>query len=122
MISTVRVLLVEDEALIAMFTAGALRKAGYEVVGPADRLEPALELAAKELLNAAVLDVNVAGVAIWPVANVLHSRGVPFIFVSGFGKNLATPSFCQNVPFLSKPVKVPVLLNALAERLAEVAG
>jgi DNA-binding response OmpR family regulator len=112
--STKRILLVEDEALIALYTEETLTDAGYEVVGPADRLETALKLAADEALDAAVLDVNLDGVAVWPVATLLQERGIPFLFLSGFGGGLSAPANCSDVPCVSKPFKDDVLLDTLA--------
>ncbi len=108
-----RVLLVEDEALIALYTAETLTDAGYDVVGPADRLESALALAETEQLDAAVLDVNLAGIQVWPVANVLHQRGVPFVLLTGFGSSIEVPATCRAAQRLDKPFNETVLLNAL---------
>jgi len=112
--SAKRLLLVEDEALIALFTEEILTDAGYEVVGPASRLEAALDLAATQELDGAVLDVNLDGVAVWPLATLLKDRGVPFIFLTGFGACLAAPAGLRDVPCVSKPFKEEVLLNTLA--------
>ncbi|MFL5281472.1 MAG: response regulator [Rhodopila sp.] len=112
--SAKRLLLVEDEALIALFTEETLTDAGYEVVGPAHRLEAALDLAAREALDGAVLDVNLEGVAVWPAAALLRERGVPFIFLTGFGACLAAPANLQDVPCVGKPFKEQVLLDTLA--------
>jgi DNA-binding response OmpR family regulator len=59
------------------YTEETLTDAGYDVVGPADRLEAALDLAANEALDGAVLDVNLDGVAVWPLATLLRKRGIP---------------------------------------------
>jgi hypothetical protein len=84
-----RVLLVEDEFLAGLTTIGVLEGFGCEVVGPVARLAMALRLAKFETLDAAVLDINVAGELIWPVAEELHHRGVPFRILSAY---LLSPS------------------------------
>jgi len=112
--SAKRILLVEDEALIALYTEETLLDAGYEVVGPAHRLEAAQELAQTEALDGAVLDVNLDGVAVWPVAAQLQARGTPFIFLSGFGSSLAAPPNFRDVPCVSKPFRADVLPKTLA--------
>jgi DNA-binding response OmpR family regulator len=112
--SAKRVLLVEDEALIALYIEETLTDAGYDVVGPADRLEAALDLAANEALDGAVLDVNLDGVAVWPLATLLRERGIPFIFLTGFGGGLSPPADCRDAPCVGKPFKEDVLLETLA--------
>jgi DNA-binding response OmpR family regulator len=115
-----RILLVDDEALVALAAEDALVEAGYCVVGPADRLESALRLAETEALDAAVLDVNLAGVFVWPVADALNARGVPFVLLTGFGKALDLPPSCQRAPVLAKPNKPQELVAALEKQLARV--
>jgi DNA-binding response OmpR family regulator len=115
-----RILLVDDEALVALGAEDALLEAGYSVVGPADRLESALLLAESEILDAAVLDVNLAGVYVWPVADALHARGVPIVLLTGFGKGLDLPPSCQRAPVLAKPLKPPELVAALEAQIARV--
>jgi two-component SAPR family response regulator len=81
-----RILVVEDEALIAVMVEDMLSEMGGEVVGPAGTIEEALALARTEMLDAAVLDVNVRGQRIDPVAEVLMERGVPVLFATGYGE------------------------------------
>ena len=94
-----RILLVEDEALIAMDTEDALVDAGYAVVGPADRLDTALALARAAPIDAAVLDVNLAGSMVWPVATALQQRGIPYVLLTGFGAYLDAPAEHRAVAF-----------------------
>jgi len=105
-----RILVVDDEILIALDTQDALVGAGYTVVGPVAKLSDALQLAVSEPLDAALLDVSLDGVLIWPVAQALHQRGIPFVLVTGFGRGLDMPGFCCNVPVLEKPVRRAALL------------
>ena len=80
-----RVLVVEDEAAISMLLEDMLMDFGCEVVGPAARLSSALDLSRSETFGVAILDVNLAGEAIYPVAEVLAGRGIPFVFSTGYG-------------------------------------
>ena len=77
-----RVLVVEDDFLVSLTTVDFLESIGCEVVGPAARIAVAVRLAQSESVDAAVLDINIAGDMVWPVAEVLRRRGVPFIFLS----------------------------------------
>lgn len=97
-----RVLLVEDQVIIAMELEAALKKAGCEVVGPVGRLKPALELARRELLHFAVLDVNLCGEKVFPVAHLLESRGIPFVLATGYGES-AVPEGHIGWRVVSKP-------------------
>jgi len=81
-----RILVVEDEALIAVMVEDMLIEMGSEVVGPAATIEQALALARAEQLDGAVLDVNVRGERIDPVADALAARGVPMLFATGYGE------------------------------------
>src|SRR3712207_4132446 len=81
----VRVLVVEDEAAISLLLEDMLLDFGCEVVGPVARLPAALDIAHRETLDLAVLDVNVAGEPIYPVAEALDARQVPFVFSTGYG-------------------------------------
>ena len=81
-----RILVVEDEALIAVMVEDMLAELGSEVVGPAATIEQALVLARSGALDGAVLDVNVRGERIDPVADALAARGVPMLFATGYGE------------------------------------
>lgn len=107
-----RVLLAEDEMLIALDARDALTGRGYEVLGPAARVETALALA-HEPLDAAVLDVNLDGERVWPAAELLMDRGVPFVLLTGFGAALEVPERLHAAPRFSKPVEHDRLIDAL---------
>ena len=81
-----RILVVEDEALIAVMVEDMLMDMGSDVVGPAATIEAALTLARAEAIDAAILDVNVRGERIDPVADALMARGVPVLFATGYGE------------------------------------
>jgi CheY-like chemotaxis protein len=108
-----RVLLVEDEMLIALDTVDELKSAGCTVIGPALRLESALALSQGEELDAAILDINLMGLYVWPAAEVLAARNIPFIFMTGFGAGLEFPPAFAAVRRLEKPVMPGAAVSAI---------
>jgi DNA-binding response OmpR family regulator len=96
-----RILLVEDEACLAMMLQDLLEDAGYEVIKAA-RVPAALRMAQGEAIDAAILDVNVAGAEVIPVADELRERGVPFLFATGYGER-GLPGEYRDCPILQKP-------------------
>lgn len=78
-----RILVVEDEALIAAEIAAQLRSLGFAVMGPVGSLDEALELAGHAALHGALLDVNIKGGEVFPVAEILLRRGLPMLFATG---------------------------------------
>ncbi|MDB5693463.1 MAG: response regulator [Alphaproteobacteria bacterium] len=113
-----RVLVVEDEAMVAMLIEDMLAELGCEVVGPAMRLEHALQLAETGAIDAAVLDINLGGVRSDPVADILERRGVPTLFVTGYGQS-SRPGRTDRI--LQKPYRQAELGEALRS-LLEVRG
>ena len=97
-----RVLLVEDEGMLALMIAEMLTCLGHVVVGPVGRLGRALELARREALDVAILDVNLRGAASYPVAEVLAARGIPFVFSTGYEHDTVREPFSTR-PLLQKP-------------------
>src|SRR3954467_13799267 len=97
-----RVLVVEDELLIAMMAEDMLTALGCETVGPAARVEQGLALAAFAEIDAALLDVNLAGSTSFPIADALRLRGVPFAFTTAYGRS-ALRECDQDVPVIEKP-------------------
>lgn len=97
-----RVLVVEDEMLIAIDIEQTLKSLGCEVVGPTGKVETALRLASDEPLDAAILDVTVRGGTVFPVAEKLLERGIPFVLASGYGE-WALPETMRDRPRLAKP-------------------
>jgi DNA-binding response OmpR family regulator len=112
-----RVLVVEDETILAMMLEDALVDAGYAVVGPFACLDAALQAAEREALDAALLDVNIAGEMVFPVAEVLARRGVPFFLVTGYDNRVLSKAH-QDWPVLMKPYR----LNDVVARLAVMTG
>ena len=107
-----RILVVEDEVLIGMMLQDMLSDLGCEVIGPIIRLAPAMEAAEREPIDLAILDVNLAGEAVFPVADALQTRQVPIIFSTGYGTaDLVDPY--KAFPTLSKPYDVDELRRVL---------
>lgn len=109
-----RILLVEDEVIIALAIEDMLVNLGCEVVGPAYSLTAGQELAASESLDAAVLDINLGGESSDPIARTLQRRHVPFCFSTGYGSS-AVPSGFEDRPILQKPYTLQSLARALEE-------
>jgi DNA-binding response OmpR family regulator len=109
----VRVLVVEDEYLVAILIEEILESAGCVVVGPVPRVPEALDTIDHVDCDAAVLDVNLAGERINPVADALSERDVPFMFVTGYGAN-GLPSGHAERPHICKPFRMAELLGALS--------
>ena len=110
-----KVLIVEDEALIAMELAERLAEFGYDVLGPAMTLEEADQLLAAETPDAALLDANLSGRSSVDLGVALHARGVPFAFCTGYDKVKNLPQQLANTPTLTKPISDDDLRAALAK-------
>jgi PAS domain S-box-containing protein len=98
------ILVVEDEALVAMVESDALTELGYAVVGPFSRPSDALAAVRSGDIAAAVLDINLDGVLVYPVADELAARGIPFVFVTGYGTESIDERFA-GIPVLQKPIE-----------------
>jgi CheY-like chemotaxis protein len=113
-----RILVVEDEFLIRMLLEDMLTDLGYELSGVAGRLDEATNLAQTTELDVAILDVNLDGEEVYPVADILIQRGVPFVFVSGYGGR-GLPEAYSDRPTLQKPFQLDELekiLDALSPK------
>jgi two-component system, response regulator PdtaR len=108
------VLVVEDEALIAMDLERTLRLHGYRVLGPAMTVAAALHLLDGGAPDAALLDVNLRGEPVTPVAEALRAWGVPFVLASAYDRGQLTAEVLAGAPNVGKPVNVRRLLAALA--------
>jgi len=112
-----RVLVVEDEMMIAMLVEDMLSELGCAVVGPAHALDAALDLAmTEEGLDAALLDVNLAGQPVFAVADALRKKGVPAIFSTGYG-DAGLRDVDRGSPVLQKPFRSGDLARALTQAL-----
>ena len=79
-----RILVVEDEPVVAMVIENLLADEGWSAVGPAASVDAAMRLAREEDIDAAILDVSVVGGAVYPVAELLSERGVPFVLATAY--------------------------------------
>jgi DNA-binding response OmpR family regulator len=100
----VRVLVVEDEMLLAMLMEDTLADFGCDVVGPVARVADGVGLAQSERLDGAVLDINIGGAEVFPVACELAKRSIPFVFVSGY-TSVKLPKEWEGRPTLQKPFR-----------------
>ena len=112
-------LVVEDEALTAMALQQLLEDAGYIVLGPVGRVEDALDLLRSGPPDAAVLDVNLFGATVDPVAAMLEDMGVPFLFCTGYHRGATAGIRHPHAPVLGKPVNANNLLNAVSGLISE---
>lgn len=109
------ILLVEDEMLLSMLLEDMLVDLGHRVAGSASRVDEALSMLERTEFDLAILDVNVAGKTIVPVADVLALRGIPFVFSTGDG--------LPPEPFTDRPIlRKPFVLNDLERVLKQVIG
>ena len=102
------VFLVEDEVMIRMMVADMLEELGYRVVAEAGEINEAIRLAQCTEFDLAILDVNVNGKVISPVADLIDSRSIPFIFATGYGSS-GLPEEYRDRPALQKPFQVETL-------------
>jgi CheY-like chemotaxis protein len=105
-------LIVEDESVIGMLIEDALADVGLTTIGPISRVPEALALIERQPLAGAVLDVNIAGTPVYPVADALLARKIPFLFVTGYGE-AGRPAHLKNVRVLTKPFIAGDLCNAV---------
>jgi PAS domain S-box-containing protein len=103
-----RVLLVEDEALVAMMIQQCLTETGHSIVGPISTASEAIVTAKNGDFDAAILDINLGDGMAYPVAEILAARGIPFIFVTGFEADAVDDRFSK-VPVLQKPIERQML-------------
>jgi len=111
-----RVLIVEDEMLIAMMLQDMVADAGLEVEGVANSLKEGMDLASRADFDLAILDVNLNGEEVYPLAEILQKRGIPFIFSSGYGAGGIKSGF-GGVPQVVKPYQQNLLMAALKAAL-----
>jgi len=116
-----RIILVEDEILVAMMMRDILSDLGFSVVGPFSRLSEAMIAAVHDDIDAGIIDVNLGGEFVYPVAEVLVARDIPFIFVTGYGVESIDDRFAS-VPVIKKPVQRQVLQTIFAPAVREEAA
>jgi CheY-like chemotaxis protein len=112
-----RILVVEDEYLLADELAQELGDAGAEVLGPVPTIERALAVLDENATpDGAILDVNLGGVSVFPLADTLIERGVPVIFTSGYDPEAMPPRFAH-VPKCNKPMNVALITLAIGRAM-----
>jgi len=114
-----RILVVEDESMIAMMVEDFLTELGWDVVGLVGSLDRALAMARDADIHAAVLDVNLNGQLSFAAADILSERSIPFVFATGYGVDGMARRFA-NVPILTKPFHRDDLDRALRRAMAEM--
>lgn len=114
-----RIFVVEDEYFLADDIGKTFRALGAEVAGPVGHLEDALKILHDgSVLDAAVLDANIRGEMIFPIARELKARNVPFVFTTGYDKITLGPEFLD-VLLLEKPIDLPSMARKLAALIAD---
>jgi CheY-like chemotaxis protein len=108
-----RVLLVEDEIMVALLAVEMLTALGHEVVGPVGSLDKALILAERERLDLAVLDISIRGGDVYQVADALAARDIPFLFCTAYGRSGLKPQY-RDCPRLQKPYSPDELRAAIS--------
>ena len=113
-----RVLVIEDEGMVAFFIEDMLAEMGHEVGAVASRMQEALDLARTGTFDLAIVDVNLDGQPSYPVAQVLRERGIPFVFATGYGAKGLDAQFAGS-PILAKPFVLADLHKLLPEILKD---
>ncbi|MFC7333597.1 response regulator [Rhodocista pekingensis] len=112
--SGARILIVEDEFLIALHIQEVMEGLGFAVVGPVARLDEALEVVAAGGIDGAVLDVNLSGTYVFPLAERLAVLGIPFILTTGY-EAFTVPEELRSHPRLQKPVRETELIRLVQQ-------
>jgi CheY-like chemotaxis protein len=113
-----RILVVEDEILVYMLIESVLEEHDCKALPPAPRLPAAVQMAERDEFDAAILDLNLAGEVVYPVAEILSRRALPFVFLTGYGEGALDERF-KGRPVVQKPFRDGILLEALARALEE---
>jgi two-component sensor histidine kinase/DNA-binding response OmpR family regulator len=111
-----RILVVEDEALVGMLTSELVSEMGFAVLGPCANLDEAMRAAQANHIDGAILDVNLDGELVFPLARLLADRDIPMVFLTGYDKGTVEQGF-EKFPVLQKPVPAGDLSKALSAML-----
>jgi len=114
-----RLLLVEDSFLVLLTLEGMCDDLGWEIVGPATRLDAAMALARDAEFDAALLDVNLDGEMSWEVATLLQARGIPFAFSTGYEETNILPGHLAGAHIFSKPYRIDDVEKRLRQMMAD---
>ena len=115
------VFLVEDEVMIRMMVADMLEELGYSIAAEAGEISEAIKLAQSADFDLAILDVNVNGKVISPVADLIKARNRPFIFATGYGSS-GLPEEYRDRPSLQKPFQIETLARVIENTLKSTAA
>jgi len=115
------VFLVEDEVMIRMMVADMLEELGYRIAAQAGEISEAIRLAQSTDFDLAILDVNVNGKVISPVADLIKARNRPFIFATGYGSS-GLPEEYRDRPSLQKPFQIETLARVIESTLKSTAA
>ena len=119
------ILIVEDEPLISMMLEDFIMSLGHDVAGPCESVSQALEAVRDLTFDLAILDVNLKGESVWPVATALREKGVPFVLASG-GHVEPPPAEFADTPMIEKPYTIdrvsPMIDAALARAIDDAQG
>ena len=115
---TARILIVEDEPMIALSLEDVLIDAGFQIAGVAGKLEKALALIESGACDVAIVDANLAGVSASPVAIALAARGIPFIVMSGYSPEQLQAVF-PDALVMQKPCRPELLIDTLNTLLSD---
>jgi DNA-binding response OmpR family regulator len=113
-----RILLVEDNFLIASFLQRLLLEWGCEVIGPAPSVAQGEMLATSERLDGAILDINIVGGNSIPVAALLKERGCPLVFITGYGSPYGLPADLKDITRLTKPIDERTLQEVIRDEFS----
>ena len=112
-----RILVVEDEPIIAVMLDDMLQELGFDVVASVSAVSAAIDVIGREKLDVALLDVNLGGEKIDPVADLLAERACPFVFTTGYG-HAGAPAAHADHGFVQKPFRIEDLATALRQEIA----
>ena len=107
------VFIVEDEPLIAFDIASILESADCKVIGPFANVSDTVSAATTDRIDIAILDVRLQGVPVWPIAEILQIRGVPFVFLTGYAPTDPFPAQFAHIVRLEKPFSKDQLMTAI---------
>ncbi|HSN72793.1 MAG TPA: response regulator [Steroidobacteraceae bacterium] len=113
-----RILVVEDEVLIALDLESLLMANGCSVLGPVNTVTAALSIVGEDRLDAALLDLNLGGQPSTPVAAELKARGIPFLVVTAYGRSAMQMDEFHGAPIIDKPIDYAELLGLLERAIA----
>jgi CheY-like chemotaxis protein len=114
-----RVLIVEDEFLVAMHLEDLLLKLGHDVAASVAQFDEATKFADRAEIDLAILDINLSGAKSFPVAEILRRRGIPFVFATGYGADGLAAEF-RDEPTVQKPYDLRELRRAIEEAFARL--